>query len=142
MRKIVNPILMQPRVAKLYIQHMDDISKEFLKRIDYLLAQTSRGEMPQNFMNEIYKLTFESIAYIAIDKRFGNAQEFVGHCCCSNKNFIGTIANTNTESQKLISATVEMFELLHKLDIEFSLWKLYSTPTWKRFVEVLDYLTL
>lgn len=52
---------------------MDDISKEFLKRIDYILVQNGTGEMPHNFMEEIYKLTFESIAYIAIDKRFGKS---------------------------------------------------------------------
>lgn len=141
---MVNPILMQPRVAKLYVHHMDDIARQFLQRIDFLLSRSDVGEMPHNFMEEIYKVTFESVAFIAIDKRFGWRFHRKQTLHLLNALLAGTLnndADPNSESQKLIRSAVEMFHLLHRLELEFSLWKLYSTKDWRRFVQVLDYIT-
>lgn len=45
------------------------------------------------------------------------------------------------EGQKMISSVLEMFNLILKLDVLPSMWRYMNTPDWKRFVEILDYLT-
>lgn len=70
-RSKVNPIMMQPRVVKQYINCMDSIASEFIDNVRYLVKSNPDGQMPKTFLNEIYKWAFESAGVIAMDKRFG-----------------------------------------------------------------------
>ncbi|KAI7815333.1 cytochrome p450 [Rhyzopertha dominica] len=122
-RTVVNPIMMQPKVVKQYVNVIDKTADDFLEKIRYLAKNNPKGEMPEDFLNEIYKFTFESIALIAMDKRFGA---------------LDLDPEKSKEAEYIISLITELFQLLYKLDIRPSLWKWLSTPNWRRFVEIND----
>ncbi|KAI7815337.1 cytochrome p450 [Rhyzopertha dominica] len=122
-RSVVNPVMMQPKVTKQYVSVIDRSADELLERVRYLTKQNPQSEMPEDFLNEIYKFTFESIVLIALDKRFGSL-------------------DSNTEQQRewqyVIAKINELFDLFYKLEVLPSFWKWFSTPDWKKFVRVND----
>lgn len=54
-----------------YIPHMDEIAKDFIKKMRYLAASDPNSEMPGNFQNELTKWAGESVGVIALDCRIG-----------------------------------------------------------------------
>lgn len=62
---------MQPRAVKKYIDKIDETAAELVDNMKYFAKNNSKQEMPENFLNEIYKYTLESIGIISMDKRFG-----------------------------------------------------------------------
>lgn len=61
-----------------------------------------------------------------------------------NLNFPGCLnlnAPKDSESQKLISSVNEIFDLTYTLDILPPLWKYIETPSWKRYVNVSNFIT-
>ncbi|XP_018572395.1 cytochrome P450 CYP12A2 [Anoplophora glabripennis] len=125
-RSVVNPVLMQPKAAQQYIGSMDKVANELIENIRFFSKQNENSEMPEDFQNELYKWALESIGVIALNKHLG----------CLDLN-----ASKDSEPQKLISSVNEMFLLMYKLDILPSIWKYIETPSWKRFVKVLDFIT-
>nr|WCC58035.1 cytochrome P450 [Pharsalia antennata] len=125
-RSVINPILMQPRTAQQYVGSMDKVANELIDNIRFFSSQSHNNEMPEDFENELYKWAMESVGVIALDKHFG----------CLNLN-----APMDSEAQKIISSVNEMFKLMYRLDVLPSIWKYIETPSWKRYVKVLDFLT-
>lgn len=123
-RSIVNKILMQPRTAELYVQSMDAVANNFLDNIRYFINKNS--EMPESFQNEIYKWALESMGVIAYNKRIG----------CLDRD-----QDKSALGQKLINSSLELFDLMVKLDILPSLWPIISTRNWRRYVQILDFIT-
>lgn len=121
-RSKVNPPMMQPRSAKLYVGPIDAVAQDFINRIRIL--RDEKQEMPDDFNNELYKWALESIVYIALDTRLG----------CLNDNL-----QPDSEPQKMIEAVQITFDCLYKLDLKLSPWKYISTPAWRRFVKASDY---
>lgn len=70
-RSVVNPVLMQPRSAQMYIGPMDLVAQDFIKKMKTLASANSRGEMPEDFFNELNKWALESICVVALNKRLG-----------------------------------------------------------------------
>ncbi|GLH07256.1 Probable cytochrome P450 4d20 [Gryllus bimaculatus] len=81
-------------------------------------------ELPAGFINELYKWSLESIALVALDTRLG--------CLAPN-------LAPDSEPQRMIDAVQVMFEGFYKLDLQPSLWRLVSTPMWRRLVHAFDY---
>ncbi|CAL4082245.1 unnamed protein product [Meganyctiphanes norvegica] len=52
-----------------YLPKMDDIAKDFVKRIDTL--RNAENEMPENFMKELYKWALENVGLLSFNKRIG-----------------------------------------------------------------------
>lgn len=46
----------------------------------------------------------------------------------------------DAEPEKMIYSATQFFDLMYKLDILPSVWKLVSTKDWKKFVGVLDFM--
>lgn len=63
---------MQPRVILQYIDSTNRVADEFVENITYFSSLNTMGEMPHDFVNEIYKWALESVGVIALDKHFGN----------------------------------------------------------------------
>ncbi|KAJ8962684.1 hypothetical protein NQ318_001081, partial [Aromia moschata] len=125
-RSLVNPIMMQPRTAQQYVGSMDIVASQLVENIKHFSSQNADNEMPADFLNELYKWSMESIGLIAFNKRLG----------CLKLNL-----EKDSDPAKFIASVVEMFELMYTLEILPPIWKLISTPTWRRYVEILDYLT-
>ncbi|GLV43367.1 Cytochrome P450 301a1 [Carabus blaptoides fortunei] len=122
-RSVVNPPLMQPRSAHKYISTVDTVTQEFIERIDYLLSKNSQGEMPEDFQNELARWALESICVIGLNKHLG----------LLNKNI-----SSDSPEQVFINDVLELFVLMNELDIKVSFWKIISTPTWRKYVKILD----
>ncbi|XP_050296553.1 cytochrome P450 CYP12A2-like [Anthonomus grandis grandis] len=125
-RSIVNKILMQPRTAELYVYSMDDVANGLISNIRRFSKNNPRSEMPDDFQNELYKWALESMGVIAYNTRIG----------CLEPNL-----DKNSVGQRMIDSSVELFELMYQLDVLPSLWPVYSTKEWKRYVQILDYMT-
>ncbi|KAG8226448.1 hypothetical protein J437_LFUL003440 [Ladona fulva] len=123
-RSTVNPPMMQPRVALRYLKPITEVTNDLIKRTKSL--RNSVGEMPDDFINELFKWALESIAVIALDHRLG----------CLDPNL-----KADSEPQKMIDAVSDFFAGLEVMELRPPLWKIMSTPTWRRFARAMDYFT-
>lgn len=121
-RSVVNPILMQPRVAAQYVSSMDEVATDFIEVVKKFANKNPTGEMPADFETELNKWALESICLIALEKRLGCLEE-----------------TPNPEAQKIIKSVLTAFDLLFKLDFQISFWKWFNTPDWKLFVQSVDF---
>ncbi|GLV43366.1 Cytochrome P450 49a1 [Carabus blaptoides fortunei] len=122
-RSVVNQPLMKPRSAQQYVGVVDTVTQDLISRIDYLMHKHPQGEMPEDFLNELAKWAVESVCAIGLDKRLG---------------LLESNLSPNSAEQTFINDVLEFFILLNELDMKVSLWKIWSTPTWKRYVTLLD----
>uniref|UniRef100_A0A1B6CMB7 Cytochrome P450 n=1 Tax=Clastoptera arizonana TaxID=38151 RepID=A0A1B6CMB7_9HEMI len=121
--KVQQPML-QPRTAKLYTQPIEETACAFVERISQL--RNADDEVPNDFLNEIHKWSLESIARIALDTRLG---------CLSDTSAL------KRETQDLIDAVNTFFSNVGELELKIPFWRLYPTPTWKKYVKALDTIT-
>lgn len=69
MRSTVNPIMMLPNIVKAYIPDVDNVASDFVQKIKIL--KDDKGEMPDDFDNELNQWAMESIGVIALEQRLG-----------------------------------------------------------------------
>nr|WCC58036.1 cytochrome P450 [Pharsalia antennata] len=125
-RSTVNPILMQPRAIQQYVGSMDKVAGELLDNMRYFAKQNENSEMPENFQDELYKWALESVGVVALDRHLG----------CLNLN-----APKDSEPHKFISNVNEMFHYMYQFDVLPPIWKFFETPSFKRYMKILDYIT-
>ncbi|GAB1867130.1 hypothetical protein CAJAP_08209 [Camponotus japonicus] len=123
-RSKINPHMMQPRAITPHIAQISQVADEFVEKIR-TLRDPETLELPGDFKNELYKWALESIGLIALDCRLG--------CLKSN-------LAADSEPQIMINCVHKMFDLMYRLDILPSLWRLYNTRNLKKFFHVLDTL--
>ncbi|KAG8221870.1 hypothetical protein J437_LFUL003246 [Ladona fulva] len=121
-RSKANQPMLQPRISKQYIRPIAGVTQDFVDRTRTL--RNEKLEMPDDFINELFKWSLESIAYVALDKRLG--------CLVPN-------LSADSEPQRIINAVGVFFENLFYLEVGPPIWKLYPTATWKKFVKALDF---
>ncbi|CRK88991.1 CLUMA_CG002512, isoform A [Clunio marinus] len=123
MRTAVNPILMQPRTAKLYIPTIDGIVQDFMANFPKL--QDENGEMPDNFQDLLNRWTLESIVAIALEKRLG----------------LMDLENRNEKAEKIAKTVRTIFELTAEFEFKPSVWRIYHTKAFKKLLQAFDDLT-
>jgi len=64
---------------------------------------------------------------VALDIRLG---------CIDEKVFSST-----SETQQLIDAVITFFSNVGALELKFPFWRIFSTPTWKKYINALDTIT-
>ncbi|XP_037950060.1 probable cytochrome P450 12e1, mitochondrial [Teleopsis dalmanni] len=120
-RTVVNPILMQPKNAKLYFNTLLDVNYEFLERIR-TIRDPSTQEMPDDFEDDINRLTLESVAAVAMNTQLGLIHK-----------------NRHTAESKTIIETIRsVFELAYDLEIQPPIWRYIKTPQYKKMMKSLD----
>ncbi|XP_055907150.1 cytochrome P450 CYP12A2-like, partial [Eupeodes corollae] len=120
-RSAVNPILMQPKNARLYLNKMLEVNDEFLQRIREIRDPNSL-EMPDNFEEELNRLTFESVAVVALNRQIGLIRK-----------------NRDSGDAKIIFDSLrKFFELTLALDFFPSIWKYVKTPTFNKQMKNFD----
>ncbi|KAL0278225.1 UNVERIFIED_CONTAM: hypothetical protein PYX00_000103 [Menopon gallinae] len=124
MRSSVNPVMMQPRRTKMYVEPIVTIAEEFIERMKKI--RDDKMELPSDFANELNKWALESIAYIALDTRLG---------CLVDR------LEPDSRAQLLIAAVADMFDLFYRLDFVPSVWRHVSTKNWRKFVKTMDNIT-
>ncbi|GLV35347.1 Cytochrome P450 301a1 [Carabus blaptoides fortunei] len=88
------------------------------------VQQDINDEMPEDFLNEIHKWSLESIARVALDVRLG---------CLDNK--------PHPDTQRLIDAVNTFFINVPVLELKIPFWKLFTTPTFRKYINALDTIT-
>lgn len=68
---MVNPILMQPRVIRRYVTSVNEVAIELVDNMAYFAGLNKNGEMPDDFLDELYKFALESVMLVAVDRRLG-----------------------------------------------------------------------
>uniref|UniRef100_A0A182TWT1 Uncharacterized protein n=1 Tax=Anopheles melas TaxID=34690 RepID=A0A182TWT1_9DIPT len=121
-RTIVNPVMMQPKTIKLYVDQVDEIAREFMTLVAGM--RDEKNELPKDFDQWLNRWALETMGVLALDTRFG------------------VLKDEQTEEAKTILGLVRnIFELTYKLDVEMSLWKYISTPSYRKMMSVFDDLT-
>nr|UZE89892.1 cytochrome P450 CYP12AS1 [Chrysoperla zastrowi sillemi] len=126
MRSKVNPVMMKTQSIRRYTKTVSSIADDLIKKIDILLSESDKSELPDDFLNELFRWSLETVCAIALDTRLGCLDPNMSH---------------DSEAQKMIDASVEMFECIYELDILPSVWKFVSTPTLKKSIKVNDFIT-
>lgn len=62
---------MQPKVIRRYVSSVDEVASQLVDNIAYFAAQNEKGEMPDDFIDELYKFALESVTLVAVDKKIG-----------------------------------------------------------------------
>ncbi|XP_034483057.1 probable cytochrome P450 12d1 proximal, mitochondrial [Drosophila innubila] len=120
-RSAVNPIFMQPKGLKMYYEPLSNINNEFIERIKEI-RDPKTLEVPENFVEEMGRLIFESIALIAFNREMGIIRK----------------RRDNPDALTLFRTSREIFQLTFKLDVQPSIWKLVSTPTYRKMMRALN----
>ncbi|KAL0112643.1 hypothetical protein PUN28_012133 [Cardiocondyla obscurior] len=123
-RSKVNPHMMQPRTVKAHVAQISEVTGEFVEKMRSL-RDPGTNELPGDFKNELQKWALESICSIALDCRLG----------CLRPNLAA-----DSEPQIMINCVQEMFDLMYRMEVQMSLWKIYNTRDLKKFFRVLDTL--
>merc|ERR1719187_1230652 len=85
---------------------MDTVTQEFMDRIQEL--QQEHGQMPKNFIQELYKWALESVGLIALNRRLG----------CLDKNL-----SPDSEPMILIEQANKMLEALTNVEMSAGTWR-------------------
>ncbi|XP_059608190.1 probable cytochrome P450 12b2, mitochondrial [Phlebotomus argentipes] len=117
LRQKVNGVMMKPQSTKRYTSAIDEVSRDFVQKLHNL--RDSNLETPADLFFHLNVWAFESIANITINMRLGLLNE----------------NNKDKNIHKLMDNIKTFFQLLNELDIQPSVWKLYRTPKFKRFIQ-------
>ncbi|XP_019874439.1 probable cytochrome P450 49a1 [Aethina tumida] len=118
-RSKVNQIMLQPRIAKMYIKAIESTSQELVNRIRKI--KNKDQEVSGDFLNEVHKWSLEAIARVALDHRLG---------CLDD--------DAHPDTQKLIDAVNTFFINVPVLELKIPFWKLFFTPTFVKYINALD----
>ncbi|XP_050079175.1 cytochrome P450 CYP12A2-like [Anopheles maculipalpis] len=121
-RTIVNPVMMQPKTIKLYIDQVDEIAREFMTLVAEM--RDSKNELPADFDQWLNRWALETMGVLALDTRFGVLK-----------------SDQSQEARQIIGLVRDIFELTYHLDVEMSVWKYFSTPSYRKLMRVFDDLT-
>ncbi|CAH2089680.1 unnamed protein product [Euphydryas editha] len=120
-RSKVSKALVAPEAAKAAIPSLDEVAIDFIDRIEKIIDYNR--EMPKDFLTELYKWALESVGAWAMGTRLG---------CLSEK---------DDEAKEIIKNIHGFFHSVPELELSAPLWRLYSTPAYKTYVDALDSFT-
>ncbi|XP_022223245.2 probable cytochrome P450 12d1 proximal, mitochondrial [Drosophila obscura] len=121
MRSAVNPIFMQPKGLRMYFEPLSNINNEFIERIKEIRDPRTL-EVPENFIDELQRLIFESLALVAFDRQMGIIRKH----------------RDNPDALALFRTSRDIFRYAFKLDMRPSIWKIVSTPTYRKMMRTLS----
>uniref|UniRef100_A0A182PLU9 Uncharacterized protein n=1 Tax=Anopheles epiroticus TaxID=199890 RepID=A0A182PLU9_9DIPT len=118
-RAQVQQVMLQPSTAKKYIAPLDEISSDFMDRIQEM--RDENNELPGDFLHELYKWALESIGRVALDTRLG----------CVSK-------DGNDESKRIINSINTFFWTVAEVELRMPIWRIYETTSYKNYIAALD----
>lgn len=69
LRKEINPLMQSPKTVRTYMPAVDEVARDFVSRMGDL--RDEKGEMPDNFMDELGAWALEAVGLMALDRRLG-----------------------------------------------------------------------
>ncbi|EDW02599.1 cytochrome P450 12b1, mitochondrial [Drosophila grimshawi] len=122
-RNKVNPVLMKVQNVKQNLPQIDEISKDFVDRLESL-RDPHTHTIKCNFQDQIKMWAFESISYVALNTRMGM---FTDH--------------PDPNAIRLAKYMIDFFNDSFKYDVRPSIWQYYQMPGFKRFLQNYDNIT-
>lgn len=122
-RSKINPVMLQPKTVKMYVEKVDGVAKDFLRKLR-TLRNVDTLEMPSDFGNELNKWALESIGVIALDDR------------------LGALMDDSEDGRQIIDLVKNFFVLSYELDVALSIWKYYKTSQFKKLMQTFDQMTV
>lgn len=121
-RSKINPVMLQPKTVKMYVEKVDNVALDFLQKVRQI-RNADTLEMPNDFGNELNKWALESIGVIALDTR------------------VGALMDDTKDGRQIIELVKNFFVLSYELDVALSIWKYYKTPQFKKLMWTFDEMT-
>ncbi|XP_055539504.1 cytochrome P450 CYP12A2-like isoform X1 [Wyeomyia smithii] len=121
-RTVVNPVMMQPKTIKLYVDKVDVVSREFMEIMKSI--RDEKNELPADFDQWLNRWSLESMGMLAMDTRLGVLGEHLSE-----------------EAEYILKNIRQFFELTYQLDVLPSVWKIVKTPKFHKLMKALDDLT-
>lgn len=124
LRKAVGKRILKPREVAEYVSAFNEIITDFIERL-HKLRITPGDEMEyevKDIDNELFKWSFESVAHVLFDRRFG----------CQND-------DVNPDAQDFITSVGGFLSNIVQVGfLPVSFYKIYETKTFKEFVYHFD----
>ncbi|XP_046978877.1 cytochrome P450 CYP12A2-like isoform X1 [Vanessa cardui] len=114
-RSIVNPALLQPKSIKLYTDILTEVAEDMVKRLKS--KRNDKNMIDGKFDMEMNLWALESVGVVALGGRLN----------CFNPNL-----TEDSPVKKLIQVVHDVMINAQKLDFQPSLWRYFSTPTFKK----------
>ncbi|XP_068217922.1 probable cytochrome P450 49a1 [Palaemon carinicauda] len=114
-RKRVQIPMMKKKNVTAYMAGMDQVTLDFMERIAEL--QKEHGEMPSDFIMELYKWALESVSLVALNRRLG--------CIAPN-------LPKDSEPMILIREANNMMDALNKTEFGGQFWRLFPTASYRK----------
>ncbi|XP_011188715.1 probable cytochrome P450 12a4, mitochondrial [Zeugodacus cucurbitae] len=121
-RSAVNPVLMQPKNIRIYLDKMAQVNQEFIERIR-TIRDPQTLEMPDDFEKWLHRWTLESVSIVALDRQLGLLREN---------------SAVPAEVWTLFQSMSEFFTISFDLDFKPSPWRYIATPKFKQLMRSLD----
>ena len=121
LRQSLQRPLSKPQCVQVYINPVDEIALEFTEALEKVAD--AKGQV-ENLLNWLCRTTVEIICAITLEKKVG---------CLSQS------SDPGVETTKLITATFNSLESIHKLEWN-PLYKLFPTKAYKKLEEGQDYI--
>lgn len=120
-RSQVQQVMLQSGAARKYVEPLNQVADDFIIRMESL--KDKNQELPENFLGEIYKWALESIGRVALDTRLG---------CLRND------ISADSETHRIIQSIHTFFVNVAEVELRTPFWRVWSTPTWKKYIGALD----
>nr|XP_017014475.2 probable cytochrome P450 12b2, mitochondrial [Drosophila takahashii] len=122
-RNKVNPVLMKVQNVRQNLPQLDQISKEFLDKLE-ALRNPEDDTLSADFHNELKMWAFESISFVALNTRMGLLSD-----------------HPDPNAALLAKHMGDFFSYSFKYDVQPSIWPYYKTPGFKKFLKTYDDIT-
>ena len=123
-RSVISKRILRPKELAQYIPELNEIVDYFVSRLRLIRHPSGtekENEIP-DLDQELFKWSFESVADIVFDRRFGCLEE-----------------NMNPEAQEFISSIGTMLaNIVPAILLPVALHKVYETQTYKTFADAFD----
>uniref|UniRef100_A0A6P7GBF3 Cytochrome P450 CYP12A2-like n=1 Tax=Diabrotica virgifera virgifera TaxID=50390 RepID=A0A6P7GBF3_DIAVI len=124
LRKIVNPILMQPKTIQQYTTRMDGVAKNLMKLISHRMTSSGTNTTPDDFEKDLYKWALDSVAIIALNRQLGALN-----------------AHADAETTKFVLSVLRLFDQSFYLEQMPPYWKYLPSKRLKDYCDNLDFIT-
>ncbi|XP_021183091.3 probable cytochrome P450 49a1 [Helicoverpa armigera] len=120
-RSKVSKALIAPEAARAAVPDLEYVTDDFVHRMECILDDNR--ELPKDFLTELYKWALESVGAWALGTRLGCLQD------------------NDADAKQIIKCIHGFFHSVPVLELSAPLWRIYSTPEYKTYVEALDTFT-
>ncbi|CAL1276899.1 unnamed protein product [Larinioides sclopetarius] len=123
LRKKSQGHILKPGHVIRYIGLLREVVEEMVERMFEI--RDGNNEIP-DFKHELYKWTLESVCLVGLDTRLG----------CLERNL-----PEDSDGMKMINAVRNQFDCMIKLEAfsgRIQFWKVFPSPTWRKFVKYSD----